>query len=123
MSVIEGPIKIFDLKDPTSPQELSSISMQMSNHRALALSSDGNHLFAGSYGFLEIIDVSDLRSPSLIATHDLKMDSESGYYDSKVSMVVVPNGNTVYLACLGTHIIDATKEINQFSERYFIQVY
>ncbi len=57
---------------------------------------------------LEILDKSDYRHPSLIATYDFKRGSEFQYKYSKLSIALTPDGNTLYLASLGLHVFDVT---------------
>jgi len=107
LSISEGPVQIVDISDITQPVILNSVDAYPSLFRALVLSKDGNFLFAGCLEKFEVIDITNYRSPMIVASLAFPRDIPEDEY-AKTTMDISADGKTIYLASEGIAILDVS---------------
>jgi len=80
-------LRIFDISNPASPVEIGSLPDIM---MVFDLAVVGDRVFTASYGFVAVVDVSNLASPSVEDMYQLR--------SSGLSVGIDAEGNTVYVA-------------------------
>ncbi len=106
VSTLTASLLVIDVSDRASMKIISSLSLTKFFFKLLALSKDGSILFVGSWNLLEIIDVSDLKNPSVISATSFNKTESPVFSSYKPSMYLNPNEDTLYLACVGLTILN-----------------
>ena len=109
-----GTLKIIDISDLHSPLIVNSLSLRVSTDeyriKSLILSRDEKTLYASNSKDLEIIDISNLRSPKLISETRSKLFDSYQFQDTtpsfKTSLVVSESTKTLYIGGLGLQVYD-----------------
>jgi len=102
----KGSIQVIDITNLDSPNIFATLKLNAAKYKALALSSDGKTLFISDFRSLEVVNVSNLRSPVLIGSY---IDNKhSSYYDYRPSIAVSPDDRTVFTAGHGFQVFDVS---------------
>jgi len=106
-----GTLKIIDVSDSSAPKIISSLHFQQSSFnyesKVLILSNDGKILYLRSDQYLEIVNVSNLKSPVLITSYRTT-PSSSSLGLPYLPMAISKNDQTLFISGLGLQIIDVS---------------
>ena len=118
--VRSGAVKIVDISTPESANVVNSIKLLPVEYpfvgKILTLSPDGNTLFASNMHYLDIIDVSNIEAPVVLAgledkdiTENLSTYAWKGFvFNYKTSMGVSNDMKTLFIGGLGLQVVDIT---------------
>lgn len=124
----EGSLRVIDLSNMKHPVVIASLPMVRASFaifdKSLALSHSGKTLYASTFTTLEVIDVSDPRSPQVVSRYidpDLKsMTATSSAARSlfKISMALSNDDSFLYVAGFGLQIFE-TKSLDLIYHEYY----
>jgi len=101
-------LEIIDTSNINSLTHRISFGLNYSRFKGITISNDGKTLFIGDPSFIQIVNVTDPFAPVIIGEYEHKHEEILIPWNSKVTLTLSNDGNTLFISHWGLLILDVS---------------